>query len=180
MQLLGDLDVSVHQDLPPQIRNILIHPDTQARLEGPLAERSNLKAVLYGKGAQWKRVFSDGVVPQPFSETGIMGTLTAGSLVNVLSALGPRDGDVFLDVGCGHGAVLGAVHLLFPGVKIHGVDSDSKLVDHTIQNLSRLSASYKVTVSNVAFMNDIGSSSLVFAFCEGDHHLTPPDIAFLT
>ena len=72
MQLLGDLDVSVHQDLPPEIRNILIHPDKQARLEDPRAESSNLKAVLYGKSAQWKRVFSDGVVPQPFSETGIM------------------------------------------------------------------------------------------------------------
>ena len=73
-------------------------------------ERAFQRRVLFGRQAPWRRVFSEGVVPQPCSETGLMGRLRPLSVVDVLLALAPRWGDVFLDAGDRdeHGLQIGA------------------------------------------------------------------------
>ena len=97
--------------------------------------------VLWGEGAAWRRVFDGSVVPEPTAEPGrggIMGRLTAGSLARVLGALPLRADDVFFDVGVGTGAVLGAVHLLAPTVRLAGVEADEGLLAAARRNLAAL------------------------------------------
>ena len=89
----------------------------------------------------YKRQFDGSVVPEPTAEPGrggIMGRLTAGSLARVLGALPLRADDVFFDVGVGTGAVLGAVHLLAPTVRLAGVEADEGLLAAARRNLAAL------------------------------------------
>ena len=135
--------------------------------------RARWRAALYGAGAAWRHVFADGVVPEPVSEEGIMGTLTPMSVVDVLRALEPRWGDVFLDVGVGHGAMLGAMHQAHLGVALRGVDTDAKLVAAARHNLAQLQTHAALEVCSVHTMHHLGDGvTLAYSFCDG---LRPAD-----
>ena len=113
------------------------------------------------------------MVPQPFSDAGIMGTLRPASLVDVLRALAPAWGDVFLDVGVGHGAMLGAMHQVHLAVELRGVDADPNLVEAARDNLARLRTSAALAVRSVHTMRDLGEGvTLAYSFCDG---LRPAD-----
>ena len=137
------------------------------------ATRARGREALYGRGAPWRHVFDDGVVPQPFSDCGIMGTLMPMSVVDVLRALAPAWGDVFLDVGVGHGAMLGAMHQVHLAVELRGVDTDPKLVEAARANMARLRTSAQLAVRSVHEMRDLGEGvTLAYSFCDG---LRPAD-----
>ena len=126
--------------------------------------------VLWGEGAAWRRVFDGSVVPEPTAEPGrggIMGRLTAGSLARVLGALPLRADDVFFDVGVGTGAVLGAVHLLAPTVRLAGVEADEGLLAAARRNLAALNTVAALARAPVQGTAHLGAATVAYCFSQG-------------
>ena len=126
--------------------------------------------VLWGEGAAWRRVFDGSVVPEPTAEPGrggIMGRLTAGSLARVLGALPLRADDVFFDVGVGTGAVLGAVHLLAPTVRLAGVEADEGLLAAARRNLAALNTVAALARAPVQATAHLGAATVAYCFSQG-------------
>ena len=125
---------------------------------------------LWGEGAAWRRVFASSVVPEPTAEPGrggIMGRMTAGSLARVLSALQLRTDDVFFDIGAGNGAVLGAVHLLAPTVRLAGVEADEGLLAAALRNLAALNAVAALECVAVQCTPHLGAATVAYCFSQG-------------
>ena len=57
-------------------------------------------------------------------------------------ALELRNDDVFFDIGVGNGAMLAAVHLLAPMVRLAGVEANERLLDHDSGEKNRGCKSY--------------------------------------
>ena len=110
------------------------------------------------------------VVPEPTAEPGrggIMGRLTAGSLARVLGALALRADDVFFDVGVGTGAVLGAVHLLAPTVRLAGVEADEGLLAAARRNLAALNTVAVLERAPVQATAHLGAATVAYCFSQG-------------
>ena len=125
---------------------------------------------LWGEGAAWRRVFASSVVPEPTAEPGrggIMGRMTAGSLACVLSALQLRTDDVFFDIGAGNGAVLGAVHLLAPTVRLAGVEADEGLLAAARRNLAALNTVAALECAAVQRTPHLGAATVAYCFSQG-------------
>ena len=121
---------------------------------------------LWGERAAWRRVFASSVVPETTAEPGrggIMGRLTAGSLACVLSALQLRTDDVFFDIGAGNGAVLGAVHLLAPTVRLAGVEADEGLLAAARRNLAALNTVAALECAAVQRTPHLGAATVASA-----------------
>ena len=125
---------------------------------------------LWGRGAAWRHVFADSVVPEPTAEPGrggIMGRLTADSLAKVLAALELRHDDALFDIGVGNGAVLGAAHVLAPTVRLAGVEADPGLVEAARRNLGALHAVADLTHAAVQDTPHLGGATVAYCFSEG-------------
>ena len=126
--------------------------------------------VLWGEGAAWRRVFDGSVVPEPTAEPGrggIMGRMTAGSLARVLRALPLRADDAFFDIGVGTGAVLGAVHLLAPTVRLAGVEADAGLLAAARRNLAALNTVAALECAAVQRTPHLGTATVAYCFSQG-------------
>jgi precorrin-6B methylase 2 len=126
------------------------------------------RQLLWGRRAPWRRIFTDGIVPRPTSNYGISGTVTADSLAAVLSRMDMRSGDVFVDLGCGDGAVLCAVRVVAPCVKVRGVDGDAELVQAALRNLQKFKVRQRrLTCAALEQLSDVGRGvTHVFCFAE--------------
>ena len=125
---------------------------------------------LWGRGAAWRHVFADSVVPEPTAEPGrggIMGRLTADSLAKVLAALELRHDDALFDIGVGNGAVLGAAHVLAPTVRLAGVEADPGLLAAARRNLGALHAVADLTHAAVQDTPHLGGATVAYCFSEG-------------
>jgi len=90
-----------------------------------------------------------------------MGRLTADSLARVLSALELRNDDVFFDIGVGNGAVLGAVHLLAPTVRLAGIEADEGLLAAARRNLVALNTVAALECAAVQHTPTLGDATIV-------------------
>ena len=131
---------------------------------------------LWAGGAPFRAVYGGRVRAQPVSNEGIMGSLRPRSTVRVLAALAPSMGDVFLDVGCGDGQMLAAMHAVHAGVRLRGIDTDPQLVGYARDNLDRLNTTAQLEARSVADAPPLGGGlggglgarvSLAYSFSEG-------------
>ena len=56
----------------------------------------------------------------------------------ILRDINYKSGDKLLEIGCGAGAVLGILGTAFPGIKIAGIDLETKQINYARQHLARL------------------------------------------
>lgn len=56
----------------------------------------------------------------------------------ILRDINYKPGDKLLEIGCGAGAVLGILGTTFSGLKVAGIDLESKQIDYARQHLSKL------------------------------------------
>jgi len=81
--------------------------------------------------------------------------------------LGPL---LHVDVGSGHGAMLGAMHQLWPSVRLRGVEADAALVEASRVNLTSMNAIALIEHRSVGSMRTLGDDvTLAFAWCCGLH-----------
>lgn len=56
----------------------------------------------------------------------------------ILRDINYQSGDKLLEIGCGAGAVLGILGTAFPGIKISGIDLETKQIDYARERLNKL------------------------------------------
>ncbi len=75
------------------------------------------------------------------------GRLDAGTAVLVREAGPPSDGDSFLDLGCGYGALACALALVRPGARVWAVDVNERALEMTRRNAEVAGVAARVIAS---------------------------------
>ena len=115
--------------------------------------------MLWLHGAVWRHIYHSTACwygPEPVCTTGVFGTLTAASVANIIHALAPTHTDVFIDIGVGHGAMLGAMHVLKSTVELRGIDSEPAMVNAARRNLALQRAPATLSVGSIHNMQQLG------------------------
>jgi len=139
--------------------------------EVPRSKAQRWADILWGGGkAPWRRIFA-GPVTEPHAtpgEGGVMGKLTHFCIAKVLAEMELCDSDVFFDIGAGDGAMLGAVRILTPTVRLAGIEADRNLLKIAREKLAMLHVGDDVLKeATVQGAWDLGSATVAYCFSTG-------------